>query len=541
MTPDRLDPLPARTTRRWIGWATLGLFAVLLTLDFCKTVTMTLGHDEPLYVAGGQFWARQHLIPHRDFSFIHMPNLVFVYGVLFKLVDHNFLAARLLQMTMGLATCGMIFALGLRSLGSRRPSERFVFAAAMTLLLFFSPLFIWTSGRTWAHDLCVCLAVGAFFVELNGLRRGVLWPLILAGFLLGLAAGARLSFGPPLLGYMALPLIYRGGVSWKRRATGCVGVGLGFGLAMLLPLWLFALAPEEFLFDNLGLRRFNYDWYVLREWTRGMTLLSKLRLLAVDVLARRPSELATVLLFLVLVVTRSLRGWRREFPCRNELTCAVVVLGFLLVSAMLSTPVERQYFYPVIPFVLVCAIYLTAGLSLEPNPRRWPLTAAVGVAVFAVALGIGRYRHVDALWSQARWYPAQFHTLAEDVTSLAGPGRVLTLYPALPLEGGSNSYPDLAPGVFVWRIGHVIPDEVKRARVGLYKENLADRLRNDPPAAVLTGFEGPEETPLVLWAESHGYQPRQLRPSSTLIPDKYVGNPVVLWLPAPTPGASRRR
>jgi hypothetical protein len=124
----------------------------------------------------------------------------------------------------------------------------------------------------------------------------------------------------------------------------------------------------------------------------------------------------------------------------------------------------------------------------------------------------------------SKWFPVRAHELGQKIHALAGPGKVLTLAPAWPLEGGSSIYPEFATGPFAWRSAHLM-DPARRPLLRLIApDDLEDFLASDPPAAVLTGVEdAPLEAPLVAYAKKYGYQP-------TAISRKRV-----LWIPPVNP------
>ena len=97
-------------------------------------------------------------------------------------------------------------------------------------------------------------------------------------------------------------------------------------------------------------------------------------------------------------------------------------------------------------------------------------------------------------------------------------GKVLTLAPLFPLEGGLEVYTEFATGPFAWRRAHLIPEQMRR-KLGIVSEaELAALLDAEPPAAVLAGYEnrfGLEE-PLIEYAESSGYRAVELKHGGTL-------------------------
>jgi histidinol phosphatase-like PHP family hydrolase len=87
-----------------------------------------------------------------------------------------------------------------------------------------------------------------------------------------------------------------------------------------------------------------------------------------------------------------------------------------------------------------------------------------------------------------------------------GAGKVLTLSPVYPLEGGLYIYPALATGPFAWRTSNLISDEQRNRYNILSEVNLNAKMVNDPPVAILVGLERNIEDPLISYAKTNGYE-----------------------------------
>src|SRR5262245_7882080 len=72
-------------------------FVLIFGLLLGRGMLKRLDHDEHQFVASGALLARQRAIPYRDYPYFHMPYLVFIYGMIYKLSDHLLLAARLVS------------------------------------------------------------------------------------------------------------------------------------------------------------------------------------------------------------------------------------------------------------------------------------------------------------------------------------------------------------------------------------------------------------------------------------------------------------
>src|SRR5439155_1018075 len=100
---------------------------------------------------------------------------------------------------------------------------RFLAGAGGALLLVTSPLFLYTSGLAWNHDLPVLLTMLAIVTYFHGMGQvRSAKGMVASGVLLGLAVGTRLSFALVLVPF-AGALLLMPGVSSLRSKLGLLG------------------------------------------------------------------------------------------------------------------------------------------------------------------------------------------------------------------------------------------------------------------------------------------------------------------------------
>jgi hypothetical protein len=169
-----------------------------------------------------------------------------------------------------------------------------------------------------------------------------------------------------------------------------------------------------------------------------------------------------------------------------------------------------------VPFLVVGILYGMAALGTEARWRKWGAAAfALAVAVSAAA-GQGEYR---GLWDRAHpsaWVPVVVHRAGLEMKAALGQGRVLTLAPMFPLEGGVEIYPEFSTGPFIWRLGAFLPPARRRQLAVISEAELPALLAERPPSAVVVGFEGELEEPLKANARRHGarvFEPEAGRPA----------------------------
>jgi hypothetical protein len=198
-------------------------------------------------------------------------------------------------------------------------------------------------------------------------------------------------------------------------------------------------------------------------------------------------------------------GWRLPFEVRFIL----LSLPFVLIGSFAPSPLFDQYFYPLVPFLLLAGLYAFA--SIPPQSlwsRRILLTGAAAVLV-STAMGVRAYDAFPEFFTTKEWRGIRLHRRMALVSAGVPSGKVLTLAPIYPLEAGFSIYPSFATGPFAWRISpYLEPAKAARLRI-ISPTTLEPMLQAAPPIGVFTGFEETGEEPLIEYASRHGYQPQQ--------------------------------
>jgi 4-amino-4-deoxy-L-arabinose transferase-like glycosyltransferase len=292
-----------------------------------------------------------------------------------------------------------------------------------------------------------------------------------------------------------------------RRAGSATRFMVGYVAALLPAGWLLLLAPEQTVFGNLGYPALNTAYRVSSGFTEAMDFGGKVEFALVEVLAQ-PGNLCLAALFLFGCLCGPMALDTREGRLRRLM---LLVLPFLLLGAFAATPSWYQYFYAMVPFAVlggVVGLALLAPRKSAASIAGWALLAA---AVLASAhQSLPEYRTLSNLRNPAEWVPNVVHSTGVQVAEAAQHGRVVTLAPIYPLEGGATIHPAFASGPFNWRSAEFVPGE-ERADKGLVgPDELAELLEREPADAVLTGTEKTGEGPLRSWAAARGFTERPL-------------------------------
>ncbi|HEX4083580.1 MAG TPA: glycosyltransferase family 39 protein [Chthoniobacteraceae bacterium] len=500
------SPTGSRMAGIAAGVATGALFLLLLALMLSMGLRRGVNHDESQHLAAGAVLAHSFLLPYRDFPYFHMPYLVFMYGALFSVSRSLLLAARILNVAAGWLTLLLLWQLVRRQCEG---AARWLLPAGAALLLFSNPIFREAFWRTWNHatSTLFCLAAISF-----AMARGREWRWFFSGIFIGLATGTRLTFAP-LVAPLALAAMFEPGSSAiadrvKKLVIYCGGVGV----ALFPALNLGALAPAQFIFGNFT---FNSHANVLFRQSyhdSHSTLHAKL-LYPFTTLMRDRSNLALAVLFALLVAAALVRFARLAPEKRYRLLLALGLIPFALIGAVAASPSQQEYYYALMP-ILILALSIAAT---APGFARWACLLVAAVAAFTTARSWHEYQRLAILKKPSAWPPVQFHEAGLEMRQWVSKGRVLTLEPLYPLEGGLEIYPQLVTGGIIWRTEPFIPAADRDRFAILGPDNFAAALQHSPPAAVLTTPSSELEPPIIAWARAHGYAPHLLENRGKLV------------------------
>lgn len=504
-------------TARRLSIAAGAIFlALVFVAIFLRSMAGDLNHDEHQFLAPGALLAREGLQPYSDYPLFHLPNLTLACAALDRVSQYFILNARLLSLACASAMLVMLYFCAHRSLAGRGPWVRFAGAAAMVMLIVCDPLFLRTTGKAWNHDAPAFLIVAALCCHMRALSAPALSWMLLSGLTTGLAIGTRLTFAP-----VALPLFCAAfllPVEKRKRWFFALVFAVSLAVAMAPSLYYFLRDPQAFLFGNLEFPRLalldptNERVHKTMVWWRKLRYLGKEILLPGTDDGKVTGSFALFTIFLAVGVAPGVM-WLRTRKGSAGTALVLLVLPFVLLGAYAPSRYQSQHFYALVPcFALAAA----CGLG----HARWLSGKGMALLWLPALVSFVLTRGEWTLQRPAEWYVFRMHEAGQALHQHVGDGKVLTLAPTVPIEGGLRIYPEFATGLFALRNAPFV-EPVRRARLHVVApEDLDTWLAADPPAAIWTGFEEEKfERPLVQYAQRHGYTPA------------YVERKRVLWLP----------
>ena len=492
-------------------------------------------HDEHQFVASGWWLAYAGLIPYRDFPYHHMPYQIPLDALAVHLSPYLLLSARLVSWVAGWLASGIVMLMVFREWRDRGRWLA-VGAAATAVIVFVSnPITAYTTGQAWNHDWAIALALIALMLQVRAVDRPAGWQGVSAvGVLSGLAAGVRLSLAVlcPLFVVSAWLIPGTTRQRWARAGAVLAGTGLA-GLPATL---LLALDSKAFGYGNVLYPILNSQYReVLRHWS-GDALLAKVAYFGETVLSR-PANVALLAAF-VFVAALAFAGRPRDARHRHVLGLTALATVLLFMTAFGPTPSWYQYFFACVPFAILTLAFAAARAS-RTNPGRLIVATTALAALVCSLSGDWDPNSVRRLQSPETWVPVQVHRFGMRLAAEVPCGRVLTLGPLLPMEGGLLTYEALTAGPFTWRVAHIIPEANRRLVGWVGRDDLDAALEASSPAAILTGLEtanegfepgerGNLEAPLDEYAANRGYR-------LTTVDAPFMPGELNLWLPSSLP------
>ncbi|HEY44591.1 MAG TPA: hypothetical protein G4O11_11480 [Anaerolineae bacterium] len=514
---------------------TIFLFFVALLgiMAFGRAMQLTLSHDEHQFVASAELLSKHSFLPFVDYAYFHMPHLVFIYALIFQFTDYLLLGARAFE---ALCMVGIAFLVGhLAMIAYREFSSmiRVVVGVAAAAIFIFNPITAYTGGRAWNHDLPILLTLLASCLLLNRQSRSTHsdWRSLLIGFLLGIATGVRLSFAVALVPFGIYLLLDSKSIPLPRRLKQIILLGTGSVLGLLPSIAIFAIDPMSFIFGNYSYQTLNTSYYVLIQIGQIMVPLGKVAYFGHSVL----SDPGNGLLFigLVLIVPLTILVIKRNRESRQSLNFLCFMAFFLFISAFGPTPTHYQYFYASIPFVVLTVVYALESWLRVSKVYLWACLLYVALMV-GLSIDLPELMNsVMVLSNFQQAVPIAVHSFGDRLKSVSPEGKVLTLAPIFPLEGGLDIYEDFATGPFMWRTAPLLTESKREQYRVISQYELDELLEVDQPSLLLTGLEdqfdgfnlsdiGGLEVPIDIYASDHGYQVEYLSTS-------FVSNPIRLW------------
>jgi hypothetical protein len=490
------------------------LSVVLFACLALRLMHYELRRDEQLYVPPIRLLENYRL--YLDFFYNHPPGSAWWFYGVRQLTGSDYL---LLNGRLGVLAGWVVYAAGIGAF-SFALTRSAVASWCIVVLSLANELFLAQTGMTATNNfLPLPFSFLGLALFILAARQADHWPgwIALAGACLSAAVVFKISalaFIPPVV---IAAFCFPRSDSIRRRVTRMVLPLVVGGLIGGLPILIFLVSdPARFLAHVVGYHLGPHAQYFAMPDTaeeHPVTSLSAKLLLANSIWLGGAVAVSLVALVSLLLMTSRATVAVRAGPWHPLSGPLALVLGAFALAAAFSflpTPSHPQYFAP----PLIC---LPLGLALlfarrDAGARMSARPGLVAATVVVLAMIAPRLLlHLGTVFSPERWTVIRVHAdgvaISKQLATAGVRGKVATLSPVYPLEGGLAVYPELATGPFAYRTADITPPDVAVFYHMTSPTRVTALLDADPPAALLLGFEPVLEQPLLAYAQKNGYVP----------------------------------
>ncbi|WP_042775285.1 ArnT family glycosyltransferase [Sinorhizobium fredii] len=534
VAPSRVA-MPSADLKTLVSRAAIAALSALLVFSlFLRLMNYEMRKDEQLYVPPIRLLDHYRL--YEDFFYNHPPGSAWLFHWIGATVGSNHLlfSGRL---SVFLAWILFLAAIGGITYALTRSGLISWCVAALTVA---NDLFLTQTGMAATNNFLplpfAFTGLGLFVLAARE-RHPKPFLIGVAGLCLSLAVAFKISavaFIPPVaVAAFLLPRAYRFKDRILRVVAPLAAGGLVGGMPILIPL---VSAPQRFLAHVAQYHTGPHLQYWRMTNAPGedqaLTLTEKL-LLAQGIWFSAAGAVAiSLLLALLLTAFQAPDGSGRERLFRIINGPLLVVAGALICSAAMSllpTPSFPQYFAPPLICLPLGLALLFGSLAPETRKRLQPVVVAATLVVLAIevprlAQYIGTAARPDR-WTVTRVHDAGV-AISQRIAAARAEGKVATLSPIYPLEGGLEVYPELATGPFVYRTAAFTDHDLATWYTMTSPDLIAAMFDADPPGALLLGFDEVLERPMLDFARRNGYTPM----TELGFKDRY-GSPVLYLRP----------
>lgn len=416
--------------------------------------------DEGFYLLSSRL-VLEHKRPYLDFFYTQSPLLPYVYGLWMKFFGLTWYAGRALAALLTAGVGLLVFQFVCRE-------TRKLGAGVVAAALFASSTYVFAwfpIAKTYSLSMLFLFAAYVLVARSNATHRA----LGCAGLLFALSVDVR-SYVAALMPVF-LWWVWQHGEP-RHRVARAGWFLAGFAIGLLPCLYLFLLAPDQFLFNNLGFHALRSsdgligNWrvkvYTIRAVLFGMedngVQFTTLSVAALIAMAASKARQGPALLAFVLAVTAGL-------------------------VSILPTPPFVQYFCVCMPFLIVSAVCGVSRL-LDRSTARFNAVLALAMLTYAATALPSFQRYfvtgqgvigLKGAEDAPNWTLDRVTMVSQALDRVAAPGeQVATFWPGYVFASHAAAYPGYE-NFFGW----LVADQLTSAQRDLYHSGSLMQIESD--------------------------------------------------------------
>ncbi len=477
---------------------TVILFLILVILNKCMT---TFNHNEHMYVTAGYLISKGYS-QYSDFAYLQTPLLPLIYGNLFFLFDFTDLltVSKFFTYFIFLAYGWIVYLFAKELIRDK------TYQYLIVVIFLLNTTIVFAARDSSNYMLAAFFSLLSYYCLVKYLgKKSTYIGIFLSGMFATLAVSTKLYYVvtiPPLL---FVAMVYPLTIDFRSRLKSAIfPISIGLIVGMIPILYYLFTMKDLFLFNNIQYHLLTTKWRIETDFSEGMSWLSKMEL------AR--NEFFNYDTLLLLFGSLLFLGIHFQMEVRQNRSLSLkklpfqIILAFLLsiitaLTILMFTPLLLNYFAMPVTFFLLLFISSFAILKQRgPILNLFLLTLVTFQFVYSIP---------ELLLVNSKWVGHEIHTDAlriRDTGNLKPGDKIATLAPLYAIESGLDIYPELSTGSFLFRVGDMLDKSLREKYKATSPNSIAKELfKNDPPAAILVGFEGDLDDPLREYAINNHY------------------------------------
>ena len=472
-------------------------------------------HNEHMYIAAGVFVAQNKEI-YKDFAYLQTPYLPLLYGNLYRflgITSYYLLIGKLISFTFLSISSMVLFLL------ARRVLNDIVLSLSVVALFLLNMSIVGPATEVSNYIMPIAFSLASFYVFTISFVENQIKPfgIALAGVFLAISIGAKLTYAAMIIPFIATILFYplvseHSAITARKNIVYALflfiaGIGIG-----LLPMFFFMSDIQSFIFNNLGYHIVNTQWRHITGFSGPMSLSSKL-FYAREIYFNADNLILLLGILLGLGFSiwnpQTIRWSIKKIPIGAFLAFLLVLIA--VPTALVPTPSFCQYFAMPVSFLFLLLLYSCASKSVEISTLHRILLLIL-VSMSVTYTGPLLIKPIVGLTHRNGWTGLMVHDASMNVRNalidngLGTDGKIATLSPLFVIESNLNIYPELSTGPFLYRVGDLLTAEQRNRFVGTSPKSIGELFTEDPPVAILVGYEGILDQPLVEYAIANDYK-----------------------------------
>jgi hypothetical protein len=484
---------------------TVIVFIAFFFAMFSYIVNGPVDRNEHMYISAGVLIQDNAL--YKDFAYLQMPYLPFIYGLLYKLTGttHYLLWSRLLGFVFAILSALLIYFTAYRLSRSWSISViTFVFFVTNDIIMR-----VMAEASNYIAPIALSLVCLYLFVVSVSEKRVKSLGVFFSGMFLSFAIGVKLYYAVLFLPFLMISLLYPVSLRFRKRIIkNSLPLLIGMVVGLLPAFYYMINSLDIFVFNNFGYHTINTTW---RELT-GHPYLSLVSRVDFAWIALQSSSSVAIIgvLFLLFVICNQRQCLRTSLEIFLTKENSLLVVSLVITTATMFTlkPIFIQYFALPLPFLIILISSWYRKISVRD--KYWVRTRLTCLALVCIVFtGKDLFKDIAQLHHDDKWGAISVHTTAEqirnDIGLLREGEKVATLSPLYVLEAGLPIYNELSTGVFLYRVGDFIPDDKKKLYVATSPGSLLSLFESDPPKAIFVGFERNLDDAFIQYAQANHY------------------------------------